>query len=251
MNPFIAIVAALVGYLLGAISFARLIAGRVAPEKDISSTTFEVSGIDTKMEMTSVSATSVMMHTGPQYGCLTSILDILKVSVPAFIFSRLYPGENYFLLTAAAGVAGHNFPIYYGFKGGRGVSPIFGGLFIIDWLAIPVTVLLSNLIGLGLFRDILFAYTGFTILLIPWMWFRFHDWAYVAYAVAVTLLLFVAMTPELKQYVKFRRSGEMDNIDMQEVMESTHMKYVLRWARRMGWIKEKPKVSPNPDDPPA
>ncbi|MBE2221830.1 MAG: glycerol-3-phosphate acyltransferase [Anaerolineae bacterium] len=242
MVPIIALTAALVGYLFGAISFARLVAGVVLPGEDISSTIMELPGKDIGLEMKSVSATSVMMHTGPKYGCLTSILDMAKVSIPTLVFMLMYPGEDYFLITAVAGVAGHNFPIYYKFKGGRGVSPIFGGLLIIDWLAIPVTVLISNILGLALFRNVMIAYTGFTVLLIPWMWFRFHEWAYVAYAVAVTLLFYLAMIPELKQYYALWRAGELEGIEMDEVMETTHMKYVLRMGKKMGFIKEKPEA---------
>lgn len=241
MDPKIALAAAFVGYLFGAISFARFVARFAVPGIDISTTMMEIPGKDIGLEMKSVSATSVMMHTGPKYGCLTSILDMAKVSIPTLIFMLLYPGENYFLITAVTGVAGHNFPIYYKFKGGRGVSPIFGGLLVIDWLAIPVTVLMSNILGLALFRNVMIAYTGFTILLIPWMWFRFHNWAYVAYAVAVTLLFYLAMIPELKQYYHLWRAGELEDIDMEEVMGTTHMKYVLKMGQKMGFLKEKPK----------
>jgi glycerol-3-phosphate acyltransferase PlsY len=242
MDPVLVGVAMLVGYLLGAISFARLVARVAVPETDISSTMMDIPGKDISLEMKSVSATSVMMHTGPKYGCLTSILDMVKVSIPTLVFMLMYPGENYFLITAVAGVAGHNFPIYYKFKGGRGVSPIFGGLLVIDWLAIPVTVLVSNILGLALFRNVMIAYTGFTVLLIPWMWFRFHEWPYVAYAVAVTVLFYLAMIPELKQYYALWRAGELEGIEMDEVMETTHMKYVLRMGKKMGFIKEKPKI---------
>lgn len=247
MDPIVVLAAIVVGYLLGAISFARLVAGFAAPETDISSTMMEIPGKDISLEMKSVSATSVMMHTGPKYGCLTSILDMAKVSVPTLAFMLLYPGENYFLITAVAGVAGHNFPIYYKFKGGRGVSPIFGGLLIIDWISIPVTVLVSNILGLALFRNVMIAYTGFTFLLIPWMWFRFQDWAYVAYAVAITLLFYLAMIPELKQYYHLWKAGELEGIEMDEVMETTHMKYVLRMGKKLGFIKDKPK--PEGDTP--
>jgi glycerol-3-phosphate acyltransferase PlsY len=242
LQPTTILAAALVGYVLGAISFARLVAKFAAPGEDMSSTMMDIPGKDISIEMTSVSATSVMMHSGPKYGCLTSILDMVKVSVPTLFFMRMYPGENYFLITAVAGVAGHNFPIYYKFKGGRGVSPIFGGLLIIDWLSIPVTVLTSNLLGLTLFHNVMIAYTGFTLLLIPWMWFRFQDWAFVAYTVAITLLFYLAMMPELKQYYHLWRAGKLKDIDMEEVMRTTHMKYVLKMGQRMGFLKEKPKL---------
>jgi glycerol-3-phosphate acyltransferase PlsY len=246
MDLITALIAAFVGYLLGAISFARLISRFAAPDEDISNTAFEIPGKDIKIDMTAVSATSVMMRTGPKYGCLTSILDMAKVAAPTLFFMLIYPGENYYLITAITGVAGHNFPVYYKFKGGRGVSPIFGSLLVIDWLAIPATVLLSNILGLALFRNVMIAYTGFTILLIPWFWFRFTDWAFVIYAIAVTSLLHLAMIPEIKQYYNLWRAGELEDIDMEEVMGTTHMKYVLKFGQRMGVLK---KPEPNEDSP--
>jgi len=242
VNPAIMSVALLLGYLLGAVSFARLVGRFAMPGEDLSKTTFAVAGVENPVEMTSVSATTVMMRKGAKYGCLTSILDILKVMLPTLFFRWQYPEEYYFLLTAVAGVAGHNFPIYYRFKGGRGVSPIFGGLLVIDWIAIPVTVLTSNLLGLVLFRDVFIAYSGFTVLLIPWMWLRYHDWAYVGYATAVTLLFFLAMIPESRQYYRAWRSGELANIDVQEIMAATHMKYVIRLGQRLGLLKPKPET---------
>lgn len=239
MEPKIALTAALVGYFLGAISFARLIAKFAAPDQDISISSFEIPGKDLRIDSTAVSATSVMMHTGSKYGCLTSILDMVKVSAPTLYFLLMYPGAYYFLITAVTGVLGHNFPIYHKFKGGRGVSPIFGGLLVIDWLAIPVTVLLSNILGLALLRNVMIAYTGFTLLLIPWFWYRFNNWAHITYAIVVTLLVHLAMIPEIKQYYHLWRAGELEGVDMDEVMETTHMKHVLKLGKRMGFLKAK------------
>ena len=88
MDPTAAITAAFVGYLLGAISFARLVAKFAVPDKDISHTALEIPGKDIKIDMTSVSATSVMMHTGPKFGCMTSILDMVKVTAPTLFFDN-------------------------------------------------------------------------------------------------------------------------------------------------------------------
>jgi hypothetical protein len=67
-------------------------------------------------------------------------------------------------------------------------------------------------IGLGIFRDMLLAYSGGLILLIPWLWFRFENGWYLAYTVLVNLAFWVAMRPELKQYLPMRRSGALGNL---------------------------------------
>ena len=62
----------------------------------------------------------VRMQVGTRYGCLTAILDIAKVAIPALIFKLWQPETPYFLVTALFGLIGHDWPIYHRFKGGRG-----------------------------------------------------------------------------------------------------------------------------------
>lgn len=240
MDWTVVLVAVVVGYLLGSISFARLVARLARIDGDITQYTVEIPGKDVSMDMTSVSATSVMMRSGPRHGCTTSLLDMAKVAAPALVFMWLYPGQDYHLITAVAGVAGHNYPIFHKFRGGRGMSPILGGLLVVDWLAIPVTILLSNVLGLVVFRNVMLAYVGFTILLIPWFWFRFGFGGEVVYAIAVTVLFFLAMIPDLKQVYQLWRAGKLADVNMDEVMGTTHLKYVQRFSRRLGLSKDEP-----------
>ncbi len=204
--------AAIVGYLFGSISFTRIIGRFAAPNEDLSKTEFSVPGVDTKVVMTSVSATSLSMRKGPKAGCPTSILDMLKVTAPTLGIKLLYPDAPYFLITAAAGVVGHNWPLYHRFIGGRGLSAIFGGLLVIDWLGILLPNTLGMIIGILLFQDVLIAYAAGTLLLIPWLWWRTQDVWHVAYAVAVSVAFLIAMSPELKQYIAVKRSGKVPDL---------------------------------------
>ncbi len=47
--------------------------------------------------------------------------------------------EPCFLLVALFGVIGHNLPVYYRFRGGRGESPIIGSLLVINWFGLIIT----------------------------------------------------------------------------------------------------------------
>ncbi len=105
---------ALAGYLIGGISFARLIAARVIPEKDISKVELNVPGTETTFVMDTVSATTMRVHAGTRFGCLTAVLDMLKVAGPDLGMMALVPGMPYHLILAAAAVVGHNWPVYYG-----------------------------------------------------------------------------------------------------------------------------------------
>lgn len=244
MELWIAFFALLSGYLLGGLSFARLVGRLVAPGQDLTQTLVDIGGGDKQVAFKAVSATSITMRKGPGYGCLTSLLDALKVFLPTLAWRWLFPQADYYLIAAAAGVAGHNFPIYYGFKGGLGISPVFGGLLVIDWAAIPVTSLLSALIGYFIVRDLFLVYAGTPVLLIPWLWWRFHDLSYVLYAAAVCVLFWVAAIPTLKEYLPFKRSGSFDGANL---FETGHTATVVNTLRKRGILK---KVDAKKDQPP-
>ena len=133
MDLLIALLAAIIGYLVGSISFARLVSRQFAPQQDISKIVVEGVDGEGRFESDAVSATSVRLHLGPAYGCLAGILDILKAAIPALVFKLWMPDTPYYLLAAGMAVVGHNWPVYYRFHGGRGISPSMGGMLVVDW----------------------------------------------------------------------------------------------------------------------
>jgi glycerol-3-phosphate acyltransferase PlsY len=209
MNPWIAALAAMIGYSLGAVSFTRIVGRFCAPGSDMGDAEIPISGSDKTFHLRSYGATSVRAKAGARYGCLTSILDMIKVTLPALALRLLYPESLYFLILAACGVAGHNFPVFYKFKGGRGFSPLYGGLLVIDWLAIPVITLFGLMAGFWMTRYAFVAYFGVTLTLIPWFWLRFDDSAYLLYALTVNALFWIASLPELKMYLAYTRAGNL------------------------------------------
>ena len=236
MDPLLALFAAAVGYLCGAISFARLVSKIVAPQKDITRTEIGVASTEEKVIMSAVSATTVSVHLGSKFGFMTVVLDMLKITIPTLVFKHRY-AESYFLISAAAGMVGHIWPVYHGFQGGRGLSAVYGGMFAIDWIGVFVTSIGGMVLGLVVIRDVLVAYVGGLWLLIPWLWFRTHDVAHVIYAVAVNIVFLLAMIPEMKQYLRLRREGKGD--DLAEVMQLTGMgRGIHKMAKRFGLIKD-------------
>lgn len=126
----------LCSYLLGAIPFALL--------------TARMKGIDIrKVGSGNVGATNVFRAVGKGWGALTFALDVLKGFLPTFLFPILFPVDALALpvglLYGCAAVAGHNWPVYLGFKGGKGVATSVGMLLGVA----PASV------GIGLFFWIL------------------------------------------------------------------------------------------------
>jgi glycerol-3-phosphate acyltransferase PlsY len=231
MNVGMAAIALISGYLLGSISFARFLGKWFAPGEDLSTTEVVLSESGGAFEMHSVSATSLAFRKGPRAGCLVSILDMLKATIPVLVFKTAFPEMEYFWFTAAGAVIGHNFPIYYRFKGGRGMSPLYGGLFVIDWLAIPVTTVTGMLLGVFILRDMFAAWTLGVPLLIVWMAYKYRAPVPVVYSVLVTIAFLVAIYPELKVHLKNRRDGSTEPVNVSNFFSGASNMFVRRGGR--------------------
>jgi glycerol-3-phosphate acyltransferase PlsY len=142
----IAILAALVfGYLLGSIPFG-LVLTRAAGLGDIRS-----------IGSGNIGATNVL-RTGRKGLALATFLgDALKGTV-AILAARWFAGEGAAMAAAVGAFLGHVFPVWLGFKGGKGVATYIGCLlglywpaalaFCAVWLAIAFTFRISSLSAL-------------------------------------------------------------------------------------------------------
>ncbi len=242
MEIGLAIAAALLGYLIGAVSFARVVARIVAPNTDVTHTELPMPGSEATFRMNSISATAVSIHLGARYGCLTSVLDMLKVALPTALFRLAYPDQPYFLIAAVAGMIGHCWPIFYGFKGGGGISAIYGGMLVISPIGIIVTSAAGMIVGLAL-RSAPLLYLGSLWLIIPWLWLTTHDTWHVLYGIAINVLFMAAMIPEIKTTLAARKSGVKS--DMVTDMAMTPMgRMIMKMMSRTGWIKPKSQDAP-------
>lgn len=196
---------AVISYLLGAISFARLIPRLIDPNADISDVSLPVQGSDERMPMLAMGANTASIKYGPKVGCSIGLLDILKVFLPTLLVRLLYPDTSYYLVAAIAGFVGHCWPIYYRFRGGRGISAFYGALFAIDPIGALVVASAGMFIGMVLLKDLLIAYTGGVGLTIFWFAMTRGIEVHVLYAVILNILFVVAMIPEIKMVRDLRK----------------------------------------------
>jgi glycerol-3-phosphate acyltransferase PlsY len=198
MDLGVATIAAAIGYLFGSLSFARIVVRASGRDVDIGH--WEVR-LPTGEAFTSniVSATSVRLALGPRYGCLTSLLDMAKVAVPVLAIRLWAPDQPYYLIAAAAGVVGHVLPVWYGFRGGHGETPLLGGMLVIDPVALVATTTLGFAVGF-LVGHILAVRWGGLLLLVPWMWIATGDPWVVGYLFVALGLYFWASARDLAQY---------------------------------------------------
>ena len=93
--------------------------------------------------------TNTIRQAGFGWGALVAILDLAKGFLPTLLAVR-YSNETWVIvLTAALGVVGHCWPLFAQFRGGMGLAPFAGALFVVNWISI--------LIGLGLLLALLFT----------------------------------------------------------------------------------------------
>ena len=121
------IIVTIIAYLLGSISFSVIISKKMA-------------GFDVREKGSgNAGSTNVLRTVGKKAAILTLICDCLKGIVAiliAVLASKIVKGTDAGLLIQLAGVAvviGHTFPIFFKFKGGKGVATSLGVLLIINW----------------------------------------------------------------------------------------------------------------------
>lgn len=90
-------------------------------------------------------ATNVLRLAGKQYAALVMAADLLKGTIPVLIAKILDADPGTVSFTALAAVVGHMYPIFFGFKGGKGVATAIGallGLYFLVGILVAATWLL-------------------------------------------------------------------------------------------------------------
>lgn len=114
------ILAAVIAYLLGSIPFG-LVLTRAAGLGDIR-----------KIGSGNIGATNVLRTGNKPLAAATLVLDALKGTV-AVLIARYFWGEDAALLAGIFAFLGHCFPVWLGFRGGKGVAVMIGVLLGLCW----------------------------------------------------------------------------------------------------------------------
>ncbi|MRR23047.1 glycerol-3-phosphate acyltransferase [bacterium] len=199
-----ALICSAAGYLIGTVSSARIIYFLATGRWKIEPFAEPVPNSDEVFESDLVSATLVNKKLGAKYGCITAIADMLKVALPMLLVKAAFAEQPYHLLVALFGVAGHNFPVWYGFKGGRGESSIIGALLVTSWSGYLVANLASVALGF-ITGSVLVMRWGAYFLMPVWLWFQFRDWRYVVFMVLMVLLFLLSMRKDLARFTELKR----------------------------------------------
>jgi glycerol-3-phosphate acyltransferase PlsY len=130
----IGIFVALFGYLLGSVPTGLLLArffSKVDPRKTGSG---------------NIGATNIFRTAGKRLGILTLVGDVLKGMIPIAIAIQLGISDLWLAAVGLSTFLGHIFPIFLGFRGGKGVATALGVYLVIS----PIAVLMEFLLFAGL-----------------------------------------------------------------------------------------------------
>lgn len=111
----------IIAYLFGSISSAILVC--------------RVAGLPDPREHGSGNpgATNVLRIGGPLAASVVLVCDILKGMIPAWAAYKLHVDPPYLGVIAIAACLGHIYPIFFHFRGGKGVATAFGAMAPIGW----------------------------------------------------------------------------------------------------------------------
>ncbi len=174
------------GYLLGSIPTAY-IAGRIRKGVDIRDVGTHNMG-----------TMNVVREIGAAAGLVVLVVDAGKGILAAFIAQALGLSQVSVLLPGAAAILGHDFPVFLGFRGGKGGATAMGLLlWLMPW-AVPF-YLGVTLIAFLPTHNLTFAYgTAFTVF--PFIaFFIYHSATLLVFALAIIAFLVVVNVEGFKE----------------------------------------------------
>ena len=189
MKYLLYIIAAVIGYLFGSLNFSIII-GKLFYKIDVREHGSKNAG-----------ATNTLRTLGTLPAVIVLIMDTFKAVAAygvAYLFTHDLPTSYIAAITASLG---HNYPVYFGFKGGKGVTVSCGAVFCFSplaglcvFLTGVVVIALSRFVSLG---SILAAFSA------PfWVWFFCKGSEHIILIVIATIILALQIIVRHHQNIK-------------------------------------------------
>ncbi|MGA7800560.1 MAG: glycerol-3-phosphate 1-O-acyltransferase PlsY [Gammaproteobacteria bacterium] len=167
----------LMGYLVGSLS-AAVIVGRLMGVADPRT---QGSG--------NPGATNMLRLGGKKAGVITLLGDMIKGLAPVLVAQALGAPPPVLAAVGLAAFLGHLYPVFFGFRGGKGVATYLGVLFGLYW-AVGLATIATWLVMAVLFRISSLAALAAALLTPAYFWWLRPDPAFVAAASVMTALLY-------------------------------------------------------------
>lgn len=191
------ILMAVIAYAIGSVNFSVILSKKIA-------------GFDVREKGSGNAGTTNMLRSvGKGAAAITLILDILKglvsIIIAKYIVGNIVDGINVSILVQLAGffvVLGHTFPVFFGFKGGKGIAtalgvllltnPLIGGICLVYALAVMA---LTKMVSLGS----IMAAVLFPILTVFINYNYITDGNYILFGIAMAVLVVFNHRANLKR----------------------------------------------------
>jgi len=185
------IIIAVIAYLIGSINFSIILSKRMA-------------GFDIREKGSGNAGTTNMLRAvGKKAAVITLICDILKGVVSiliAVLVGKIIKNLDNALLVQLAGIfviIGHTFPVFFKFKGGKGIATALGVLLMINW-QIGLICLIFALVLMALTKMVSVGSIAAAILfpiLVAFIDQNYivptsnSNWSYLVFSIIVSLLV--------------------------------------------------------------
>jgi glycerol-3-phosphate acyltransferase PlsY len=179
-----------------------------------------------------IGASTASIALGKRYGGLIALLDILKAFLPVLWLRLYFPAETYHFVYSLLCIVGHNYPLYYRFQGGRGLSPMLGSLLALEPLGLLVCILAGVALGVLINQPHLSLIIWFPIFGL-WGLFIENDRALAIYAFALLGIFLVAEIPEIKLARQYQMQGRLDEYNKMILNSAPQTRIMKRLAERV------------------
>ena len=210
------IIIAIIAYLVGSINFSIIISKRMA-------------GFDVREKGSGNAGTTNMLRSvGVKAAAITLLCDILKgvvVILIAILIGNIVDGLDDALLVQLAGIfviIGHTFPIFFGFKGGKGIATSLGVLLMINWqigliclVFALILMVITRMVSVGsiaaaILFPVLVIFIGQNYI-VP-----VNNWSYLIFSIIVAILVLFNHRENLKRIftgkenkISFKKSSNL------------------------------------------
>ena len=183
----------IIGYLLGSIPTAYIVArlGKGVDIRDIGSR--------------NMGAANVMREIGIQEGILVALVDIAKGAAAILVAQALGNPELWVFGAGFAALVGHNFPVFAGFRGGRGTATIIGIFLVlapqptlITLLIVVIPFFLTLRFSAAILIGVAIGFVGFALLPL-FIWLLEGSLTLVCYVLAIDIFMLLRNLPRIRQ----------------------------------------------------
>ena len=212
MNIIMYVIVAIVAYLLGSISFSVIISKKMA-------------GFDVRKKGSgNAGSTNVLRTVGKKAGALTLLGDCLKgvvavlvAYVVAIIMKDSINGALLIQISGVAVILGHTFPIFFGFKGGKGVATALGIILVTNW-NIGLICLVFALVLMVLTKMVSLGSVGAAVLFPVLVTFMPHnayliDGSYIIYSIILAVFVIYNHRANVKRLL----TGTENKLDFSKI----------------------------------